>query len=116
MLNAQMFIRKNILYVRLEGELDQHTVENLRIRVSELVDKYNIRYLVLNFNKLTFMDSSGIGFIIGRYGEIKRKGGSIVICSMNNTIKKVFNISGLKRICNVAVDEINADKILGVIA
>ena len=54
--------------------------------------------------------------IIGRYGEIKRQGGSIVICSMNNTIKKVFNISGLKRICNVANDEVSADKILGVIA
>jgi stage II sporulation protein AA (anti-sigma F factor antagonist) len=62
------------------------------------------------------MDSTGIGFIIGRYSEIKRKGGSIVICSMNSTIKKVFNISGLKRICSVAYDEVSADKILGVIA
>ncbi len=56
MLNAQMFIRRYVLYVRLDGELDQHTVENLRIKVCELIDKYRIRFLVLNFEKLEFMD------------------------------------------------------------
>ena len=115
-LSVQMAIKKNRLVIRLDGELDQSNVEELKKKVCNIIKKYSIVNLVFNFENLSFMDSTGIGFIIGRYGEIKRKGGSIVICSMNNTIKKVFNISGLKRICNVAVDEISADKILGVIA
>lgn len=115
-LTVQMAIKKNRLVIRLDGELDQSNVEELKKKVCNIIKKYSIVNLVFNFENLSFMDSTGIGFIIGRYGEIKRKGGSIVICSMNNTIKKVFNISGLKRICNVANDEVSADKILGVIA
>lgn len=115
-LSIQMAIKKNRLVIRLDGELDQSNVDELKKKVCNIIKKYSIVNLVFNFENLSFMDSTGIGFIIGRYGEIKRKGGSIVICSMNNTIKKVFNISGLKRICNVAADELSADKILGVSA
>ncbi len=115
-LSVQMAIKKNRLVIRLDGELDQSNVDMLKKKVCNIIKKYSVINLVFNFENLSFMDSTGIGFIIGRYTEIKRKGGSIVICSMNNTIKKVFNISGLKRICNLAVDEESADKILGVIA
>ena len=115
-LSVQMAIKKNRLVIRLDGELDQSNVEMLKTKVCNIIKKYCIINLVFNFENLSFMDSTGIGFIIGRYSEIKRKGGSIVICSMNSTIKKVFNISGLKRICSVAYDEVSADKILGVIA
>lgn len=114
MLNAQMFIRRYILYVRLEGELDQHTVENLRIRVSELIDKYNIRYLVLNFNKLIFMDSSGIGFIIGRYHTLRRSGGGIFLCSMNEQIRRIVMLSGLAKLCVIKKDEEEINEYLGV--
>ena len=64
MLNTEVFIKRNILYIRFDGELDQKNVENLRYKIMELIDKYNIKYLVFNFEKLKFMDSSGIGFII----------------------------------------------------
>lgn len=115
-LKIQMAIKKNRLAIRLDGELDQSNVEEVKMKVCNIIKKYSVVHLVFNFENLSFMDSTGIGFIIGRYGEIKRKGGSIVICSMNNTIRKVFNISGLKRICNIAADEESADKILGVSA
>lgn len=115
-LSVQMAIKKNRLVIRLDGELDQSNVEILKKKVCAIIKKYSIVNLVFNFQNLNFMDSTGIGFIIGRYGEIKRKGGSIVVCSMNTTILKVFNISGLKRICSVTVDEQSADKILGVLS
>lgn len=115
-LKVQMAIKKNRLVIRLDGELDQSNVDTLKKKVCEIMKKYSIVNLVINLEKLTFMDSTGIGFIIGRYGEVKRKGGSIVICSMNETIVKIFNLSGLKRICSVANSEINADKILGVVS
>lgn len=98
MLKAQFFIQKTVLYVRFNGELDQKSVERIRVRVSELIENYNIEYLVINCRDLSFMDSSGIGFIIGRYNQLKDVNGKIIICEMNDLIAKILNISGLSRI------------------
>lgn len=114
-LNIQMAIRKNLLFIRLRGELDQASTENLKFRVSEIVDKYYIKHIILNLEYLGFMDSSGIGFIIGRYAQIKKRQGKIVICSMNDIIERIFNLSGLKRICMVASSEEEAQSCLEVI-
>lgn len=113
-INIQMSIRKNKLFVRLTGELDQAVTEKLKIRISEIIDKYEIKYLILNFENLNFMDSSGIGFIIGRYTQIKKRNGQIIICSMNNLIERIFLLSGLKKICGVANSENEAEKMVEV--
>ncbi len=98
MLKAQFFIQKAVLFVRFSGELDQKSVERIRVRVSELITNYNIEYLVINCRDLSFMDSSGIGFIIGRYNQLKEVNGKIIICEMNELIAKIISISGLSRI------------------
>ncbi|MFY9422229.1 MAG: anti-sigma factor antagonist [Bacilli bacterium] len=113
-LNVQILIKKNILYARLEGELDQHTVEDLRVRTSELIEKYQIRYLVLNFKKLQFMDSSGVGYIIGRYNRLKKIAGGVVLCSLNEHIWKLVLLSGLNKICTIMKNEDEANEYLGV--
>lgn len=113
-LNVQMLIKKNILYARLEGELDQHTVEDLRVRTSELIEKYQIRYLVLNFKKLQFMDSSGVGYIIGRYNRLKKIAGGVVLCSLNEHIWKLVLLSGLNKICTIMKNEDEVNEHLGV--
>ena len=64
MLKAQFFIRKTILFIRFSGELDQKSVEKMRIRVTELISNYKIEYLIINCRELNFMDSTGIGFIL----------------------------------------------------
>ncbi|MCI5939384.1 MAG: anti-sigma factor antagonist [Acholeplasmataceae bacterium] len=114
MLNTEIFIKRNILYIRFDGELDQKNVENLRYKMIELIDKYNIKHLVFNFKKLTFMDSSGIGFIIGRYNTIKKINGTIVLCNLNEQIKRLVMLSGLARICEMKKDEEDANYYLGV--
>lgn len=112
--HIQMAIRKNRLFVRLKGELDQAVTEKLKIRISELIDKYEIKYVIFNFEKLNFMDSSGIGFIIGRYTQVKKRNGKIIVCSMNDLIERIFMLSGLKKICSVASSEDEADKMAEV--
>ena len=113
-LNMQMAIRKNRLFLRLTGELDQAVTENLKIRVSEIIDKYMIKHVIINMDKLQFMESSGIGFIIGRYAQVKRREGKIVICSMNDIIERIVVLSGLKRICLIAASEEEAENYLEV--
>jgi stage II sporulation protein AA (anti-sigma F factor antagonist) len=114
MLKVQMAIKKNRLVIRLNGELDQSNVMMVKKKTVETMNRYGAIHLVFNMENLNFMDSSGIGFIIGRYTELKRKGGDIVICAMNDTIMRIFNISGLRRICKVSPNEEYADFLLGV--
>ncbi|HEY8444674.1 MAG TPA: anti-sigma factor antagonist [Bacilli bacterium] len=114
-LRVEMFIKRHILYVRLDGELDQNSVENLRVRVMELIDKYMIKHLVLNFRELDFMDSSGVGFIIGRYKKIRPQGGEIILCSLNDNIKRIVMLSGLTKICVIKKDEDEVNNYLGVV-
>ena len=113
-LNIQMAIRKNRLFIRLVGELDQAVTENLKVRVSEVIDKYMIKNVIINFEKLQFMDSSVIGFIIGRYTQVKKRNGKVVICSMNEIIERIVKLSGLKRICLIASNEEEAESYLEV--
>ena len=71
-----------------------------------------IRNIVFNLEQVSFMDSSGIGYIIGRYTQVKNRRGKIIVCSMNTLIERIFNLSGLKRICSVVENEEQATKIL----
>ena len=116
LLLIQMAIRKNRLFVRLKGELDQAVTEKLKVRISELIDKYEIKYLIFNFEKVNFMDSSGIGFIIGRYTQIKKHNGKVYVCSMNQLVERIFMLSGLKKICEVGKTEEDVERMMGVTA
>ena len=110
----EMFIKRDILYLRFEGEFDQNSVSKIKYKIVELIEKYRIKYLVFNFRKLKFMDSSGIGFIIGRYNFLKKNNGKVFICSMNDQIRRIVLLSGLSKICVIKEDEIDVNKYLGV--
>ena len=96
----EMFIKRDILYLRIEGEFDQSSVMKFKYKIIELIEKYRIKHVVFNFRKLNFMDSSGIGFIIGRYNLMKREKGFIVLSNINYYCEKIFKISGILRLIN----------------
>lgn len=104
-LNCKMSIRKDSLFLRLQGDMDQLTSSDLRVKLNETIIKYNIRNLIFNFKEVTFIDSSGIGVIIGRYNQIKKNGGTIFLCEMSETLEKIIKFSGLGRICVIKETE-----------
>ena len=112
MLKAQFFIRKTILFIRFSGELDQKSVEKMRVRVTELISNYKIEYLIINCRELNFMDSTGIGFIIGRYNQLKEVNGKIILCEMNELITKIVNVSGIARIVTIKKTEDDANMLV----
>lgn len=107
-LNVNLYLRKNTLFVRLKGEMDQDTCTELRIKLLEVIVKYDVINIVFNMKELSFMDSSGIGIIIGRYNQIRQKNGKIVLCSLNEQIEKIVILSGLPKICAVKENEESA--------
>lgn len=96
LLNFQKDNDKLIVY--LNGELDHHTAEEVRIKIDDRLDRDNITKLILDFSNVSFMDSSGIGVVIGRYKRISLKKGSICITNVKDSVKRVFQLSGMFKI------------------
>ena len=100
-----VYVKKDILILRLKGELDDVSVTDLRTRISNYIENYKINHLVLNLAELSFMDSSGIGFIIGRYHQLKKKSGDVTLSNINTKIERIIYISGLAKICKIRETE-----------
>ncbi len=113
-LTVHLYVKMDTLFVRLNGELDHHTTKRLRERLITLIDEYSVRNVVLNLRDLDFMDSSGIGVILGRYNQLRKKDGLVIICNVTKTIEKILKISGLQKILTFTKNEEQAKKILGV--
>ena len=88
------------LVVFFIGELDHHSAEEVRVKIDDRIDRDNIKSLVMNFKDVTFMDSSGIGVVIGRSKKLQGRNGNVCIVEVNNRVDKVFKLSGLYKIIN----------------
>ncbi|ALM28795.1 anti-sigma F factor antagonist [Bacillus altitudinis] len=107
-------IKESVLCIRLTGELDHHSAETLRQKVTNYLETEDIRHIVLNLADLSFMDSSGLGVILGRYKEIKQLGGEMVVCAISPAVNRLFNMSGLFKIIRMEPSEQTALQTLGV--
>lgn len=107
-------VKESVLCIRLTGELDHHTAETLRNQVSEHMERYDIRHIVLNLDELSFMDSSGLGVVLGRYKEIQQLGGEMIVCAISPAVKRLFDMSGLFKIIRLEQSEQHALQTLGV--
>lgn len=106
--------REDILCVRLDGELDHHTAIQLREKVDRAIKNLGLSNILLNLERLTFMDSSGLGVILGRYNQVKSLGGEMVVCCVKPQVKRLFEMSGMFKIVQVTVNEDDALFLLGV--
>ena len=79
----------------LRGELDHSVAAGVRAELDELILDPGVRRLVFDLNGLEFMDSSGIGLIIGRYKLMARRGGSVAVRSPGRRVDRIFQMSGL---------------------
>ncbi|MBQ9737381.1 MAG: anti-sigma F factor antagonist [Clostridia bacterium] len=86
------------LIVKIDGEIDHHTASILRSEIDRELNLRHIVNLVLDFDGVTFMDSSGIGVIAGRYKEIQARGGRVMVIRVKPQVDKILEISGLKKI------------------
>ena len=94
-----------MMFVSLTGELDQMTADQVKLRLMTAMIAHEIKHIVFNLKELTFMDSSGIGIILGRYNQVKEAGGKVFVVGMNPTVDKVFHLSGLNQLITVIDDE-----------
>lgn len=93
--------RGNTLITMLHGEIDHHWAEYIKEKIDSEIFKSRTRNLIVDFGNVSFMDSSGIGVLIGRYKNIKGINGSMIASSLNEQMSKIFDMSGLTKIIPV---------------
>ena len=86
------------LLVGLDGELDHFCAQSVRRELDSMLRDPTVRQLILDFSGLTFMDSSGIGVILGRYRLMRERGGSVAVIHMNDHVSRIFHMSGMDRV------------------
>ena len=79
----------------LEGDIDHHTAKNIRETIDAYAENERPSMLKLDFSGIQFMDSSGIGLIMGRYRLMKLLGGELKIINLPQHIEKVIKLAGL---------------------
>ena len=90
-----------VLILKVTEELDHHIVEKLRKKADYEIERYLPRKVIFNFSNVTFMDSAGIGLILGRYKNISILGGKLEVVNVNNQVVKILNMSGLSKIIEI---------------
>jgi stage II sporulation protein AA (anti-sigma F factor antagonist) len=113
-LKIDLNIKDEVLVVRLAGELDHHTAEQLREQVETVMASQKVRHMLLNLKDLSFMDSSGLGVILGRYKQVSQKSGQMIVCAISPSIYRLFELSGMFKILKVVDSEDQAMSQLGV--
>ena len=97
-----------LLVVKIIEEIDHHTTEKIRRKIDNETTRYMPRKVILDFNKVSFMDSAGIGMIIGRYKMIKMLGGELEIENATRNVRKVLEMSGITKIISLKEGEVYA--------
>lgn len=89
---------RNTLVVKIFGELDLVIADKLRNQIDEKLSEGTIKNLIINMEKVTFIDSSGLGMIIGRYKKITNYQGRMFIVGAQNNVEKILRFSGINKL------------------
>ena len=82
----------------LSGEIDHHSAKKIRAEIDNTASRAHPDALILDFRDVTFMDSSGIGLVMGRYSLMQELGGNLQVVNLSTHIKKVMKLAGLDRL------------------
>lgn len=100
-MEEQFQVIENYLMVKLPKEVDHHETINISKRTDCYILKGNVKNVVFDFEETKFMDSSGIGLIMGRYKKIICFGGKVFAINADKQIQKILAISGLSKFVEI---------------
>ncbi len=90
------YLRDKVLYIALSGEMDECASQSARVKCDKLIDdNANVKKIIINLSEVAFMDSTGIGFLIGRYKKASRLSIPMYVEKPNFSADKILNLSGI---------------------
>ncbi len=94
-MNLDFKIDGGDICVKLVGELDEYRARTLRPDVDKLIDSHGIKSMTFDMKSVTFIDSTGLGFVLGRYKKLRQKKAELLLKNVPPQVDKVFRTSGI---------------------
>ena len=106
-MESKFYEEDKLLIFKITDEIDDFSVQKIRRRADYEIERYMPKKVIFDFDSVTFMDSAGIGLIIGRYKFVKMLGGTVELANLTSSIKKIFEMSGILRLIPITNLEIS---------
>ena len=104
-MNVNYEEKDKLLILEITEEIDHHTTEKIRRRADYEIERHIPRKVIFDFNKVSFMDSAGIGLLIGRYKNARAIGAKVELKNVNKSIYKILKMSGITRLIPIKEEE-----------
>ena len=100
-MSKEIFVKDAVMTIRLPEEVDHFEADRLREEAGEMLEERNVKEVVFDFRKTGFMDSSGIGLVMGRYREMQLVGGKVRAVHVGERVRRILVMSGVARVIEV---------------
>ena len=100
-MESKFYEEKKLLVFKITDEIDDCSVQKIRRKADYEIERYMPRKVVFDFDSVTFMDSSGIGLLIGRYKFTNMLGGKLEVANLTQNVRKIFEMSGILKLIPV---------------
>lgn len=101
-MESKFYDKDKLLVFKIKEEIDDCSVQKIRRRADYEIERYMPRKVIFDFDSVTFMDSAGIGLIIGRYKFTNMLGGKLEVANLKQSVKKIFEMSGILKLIPIA--------------
>lgn len=101
---AEIISRGKVLCAKLSGDIDHHSAKELRGDIDIAINRNCPEELILDFSAVSFMDSSGVGLVMGRYKLMSELGGTLTVAKLPPYIAKVMKMAGVGRLAKIVGD------------
>ena len=100
-MSVEISVKGEVMTAYLNGELDHHSAAAIRAEIDNAAELNLPALLILDFTRVSFMDSSGIGLVMGRYRNLSRRGAKLHITGTSPQIYKVMRLSGIEKLATL---------------
>ena len=105
-MESNYYEKDKLLVFKIVDEIDEFSAQKIRREADYEIKRYMPRKVVFDFDSVTFMDSAGIGMIIGRYKQVALIGGTMLLANLTESVRKIFEMSGVLKL----IPEVNLQK------
>ncbi len=104
-MESKFYEKDKLLIFKITEEIDDHSVQKIRRRADYEIERFMPRKVIFDFDSVTFMDSAGIGLLVGRYKFANLLGAKLEVANLTQSVNKIFEMSGILKLIPVAGKE-----------
>ena len=97
-MESKFYDKDKLLILKITDEIDDHNVQNIRRKADYEIERYMPKKIICDFDCVTFMDSAGIGLIIGRYKFANMIGAKLELSNLTQSVRRIFDMSGILKL------------------